>query len=1160
MRRFPASKSALLAFALLTSVVSSAAADPGLQLNQFLYRTGDSVTAVLDFFDGAGNGERGRAGIRLGSAVMLVGEQQGDVELLALRNGAGNVSTATGCTVVTASEPMQRNDGRLQLAPGERFFAYVFWQSDARPRASVAVGTSRSPNGPNVRIEAALGRVAQLGTDGQSGVLAGSEGAVEIATDHFIYHPRSDTELRRLLRATRGRIIRPGNAAGVVAIGIDPMALYAGALAPVLAFMQAKESVVASSERSAALFAAVLSLQLQGFRVAVDPALQWHGPPYAAADQAVGGGVVDYLADGGSLALSMLPGMRESWVYSWLFELDRKRVNVAFVDSGFAPNYDFRGLDTNHIWQCDFANHEPSDPTACVFAGSNGPATAPQAVGNSFFGGKSWHGTGVVTAAVGLLNNGYGGVGAAGQVGVPMLYRTDLRTYALQFSDTIRKAAIDGASVINISAGYPCRIFKVEAAPYEICNAAGRAQLLHDLWASAVSLAGTVCGPFAPICLGVAGYYASDFVDIIAEAGATDLREILTHAVADVNQRGAVVVASAGNLMTNGVACAIVDCGNHDADAYQLIPCVINGVICVGALGGSPGAYQNLHYKGASVDFYAPSNHTYVRPVPDDLPAGDPIPPLSQHEVRCCITATSSAAPVVAGIVALIEAAQPTLHNGNTQLSAAEIAAIPERIRSILDATAVQQMDVVDSALLLKIISPYAALSAAIQGSLPDANMFAGPDWARDPDVAAAGSCGTNEDPTAPNVVLSFGQTCGGSIVAVTPQAGGSAVGIHREDVDVTAWQVPADGRYRTTISVTTPARSLYGYVGINGSSGVPSGVNSDGSETFTYATLPHFAGQVVPFKVGGVRDSDNLYRLTIGVGEKLAELAPDRFDTAATHPLQFADNDTADTAAPVGIGMAPADADGWETIDSRGNKRMMLNNLNFHDASDIDWLTIRNIPSDAARDCGSVLSVNAPDDIRVNLYASYAIGSSPTPIDAHLNHASLRFRPGALPPRLVGVALESDSHAALEYSASIQLWFLNRVVCNFDRTAIVVPHRPGVRWPLAARPLDRAGRPVAEAAAPRPVILFFEHPGGALHVTGRLVAGRSFTAELADANGRRVWLREIDSSEIVSTAKGGSTLDVAENSRPAGTYYLILRSNDPLAEVEVGPMSPRFQ
>lgn len=1136
-----------LALAVLVSaglgvpVAFAGASGPGLQLNQFFYRSGDSITAIVEPDDEA-RGSRPLAGTQFGPGVLLIGEQQGDVEVLAYADGHAARSTATNQPVTVAAGPAVANDGVLQLLPGERVFAYLFWNRKGRPQASVAIGAAWGGVRPGlVRIAPELARGVQGGD--RSGVVAGTAGVVEIATDHLIYHPRSAGEQERLLRLTRGRVTKPASRLGAVGVSFDPMPLFSDSAPAILSFMGSKEVLTASSTRAAAMYAAALILQLQGFRVAVNPVMQWHGPAFSTQD-AVGNYVANYLS-GGDIRerQARLPGMREAWIYTWLFDLDHERVKVAFIDSGFAPNRDFRGLTAGTIWQCDYVDKETSDPSACAFGGALGPAVGNQTVGNSFVGEKTWHGTGVVTAGVGILNNGYGGAGSGGQVGVPMLYRVGLRTYALQMGDVIGAAARDGAAVINISAGFPCRIFKVAAAPYEICNAAGRAQFLHDLWASAMALANTVCGPFplSLICLGTAAYLKSDLVDIIADAGAADVRANLASAVAEANQKGVVIVASGGNIVTDGFLCTIIDCDDHNADHYQLIPCVVDGVICASALFGTPGTYRNSEFFGSTIRVWAPTEHAYYSPLPDTIPPGDPFPPVSDHLRVRNVGGASGAAPVVSGAAALLVAAQPNLNRTNPQLTASEVASIPGRIQTIIESTAVRTADAQDPSLELRILNPYAAMRVAFQGTLPDPVEFAGPRWFLDPDTPTLGECGTDEGLAFPNVVLALNESCGGSIVTIMPGEGITAPMTVRADIDITGWRVPGDGRYRTTITVTSPSRSKYGYVGIDGDLGELVAVSPDGSEAYNYMSLPYFPQDVPRIRIRGIQLSDNVYRIAVGAGERLPDLLPDRFDDANTHPLNIANNDIMANAAPIGRGLAPGDPDGWEGVGSGGSKRISLSGLNFHTSQDVDWFLLKNLPDDLGRNCGSVLSVTAPDDIVVQIYAAQAPSSTPMLASEGRKVASLIFGPNTPPGAEVYLALKSQSHAALEYGVTIQLTYINPVACQFARTATLAPMPPILRWPLAARP----------------AALFFDHLNGALRVWGRLLAGASATVELLDPNGRRVWLREIGDREIGAAARGGLSLDVTTESLPPGTYHLLLRSADPTADFEVGHGPP---
>src|SRR5581483_11153674 len=107
--------------------------------------------------------------------------------------------------------------------------------------------------------------------------------------------------------------------------------------------------------------------------------------------------------------------------------------------------------------------------------------------------------------------------GVAGQLGAPMLYKMDLHAYALEFGGAIRRATDDGAGVINISAGYPCRIL-ISVVSYQICTGPGRAQLLNDLTQAAVAVAISVCTPAgAPFCLGWALEKESNFASLVVD-------------------------------------------------------------------------------------------------------------------------------------------------------------------------------------------------------------------------------------------------------------------------------------------------------------------------------------------------------------------------------------------------------------------------------------------------------------------------------------------------------------------------------------------------------------------------------------------------------------------------------------------------------------------
>jgi hypothetical protein len=105
----------------------------------------------------------------------------------------------------------------------------------------------------------------------------------------------------------------------------------------------------------------------------------------------------------------------------------------------------------------------------------------------------------------------------------------------------------------------------------------------------------------------------------------------------EVLAAGIVLVASAGN---NGL----------DVDVHRYEPCVIPGVICVGALESWVNTAKSYSNYGASVDIWAPTDVTA-------MPDGDSPNALTTHG------GTSASSPLVAGVAAMMKAANPALNS-----------------------------------------------------------------------------------------------------------------------------------------------------------------------------------------------------------------------------------------------------------------------------------------------------------------------------------------------------------------------------------------------------------------------------------------------------------------------------------------------------------------
>src|SRR5581483_4464385 len=189
-------------------------------------------------------------------------------------------------------------------------------------------------------------------------------------------------------------------------------------------------------------------------------------------------------------------------------------------------------------------------------------------------------------------------------------------------------------------------------------------------------------------------------------------------------------------------------------------------------------------------------------------------------------------APVISGVVALLEATRSDLNPGNSQLTAAQRAAIPDRIRHLLTDNAVVTTDPADPSITLKVVNPYQSMRAAAAGILPDAEAIGGPNWFSDfaptPQDPTALVCGGQDNPAtgyAPgdSVFLTAGQSCKSSIVTIEPTEG--LGGLTRFDQDVNYWSVAAPPsllRYTTTVTVSSPPRATFGYVGLDGQNGIP--------------------------------------------------------------------------------------------------------------------------------------------------------------------------------------------------------------------------------------------------------------------------------------------------------------------------------------------------
>lgn len=948
--------------------------------------------------------------------IVVVSPETGDLEVLTAeptKHGREYRTTAPLPLAGATTEPATQLDGVLAAKPGE--FIYALFYPDY-PREPKLAGTAQvvfdvaildgglaAPQ-PQVLAELAMTDDERRPPPGGKtiGTIVEEHGLpLQLPVDELIFYPRDARDLKRFLHETRGRVVATDpvrtkpRAATSVLVQVDTSRADVQRLPVMQALMGVNRRLYVSSPEVLRLLALALTLHMEGYVIALNPRLQAMGAPQVTEHRA------PPISPGTQMTDDHFQVDR-TWTFLALREADTRRVNVGILDQGFCINPDFRGFP-GAIAECDMEGANLVEGLTRGFRCGPGVAEGPPTVNAGFFGNRTWHGNMIAATIGGVLNNGFGTQGVGGQVVQPMLFRFGLASYAFEIGLGISKAAEDGANVINVSAGYPCRLVTNLGVDPGICGTGERAAFCTLVTAGLVLATAAVCAAAAAIAaipiIGL-GLAAPVIAACIVAAAATlaasgacfatliagDPRGPMQRGVDLAAGRGVPVIANAGNILRRGdlppVIGDIIDTTDNNADDWRIIPCVLNNVICVGAADATVHdptnllvGHPNLEFVGPSVDIWAPDGANFFRP---DQTATC-TPPTDHHADSGFGGQTSAATAYVTGVVAALQAISPNL---DPQRRTADPGRIPAETLALLRQTGWPASTADGRGIL---INPRAAVEAAAAPNFRalgyDQNLnfdeTGGPsgDTQGAPfDLGVLGTTPASFTHTIHNLPAQPSNLVGFSGVASVDRdwirfgIPASPPGLRRALVEL---RVPA-----VTSPTSTTAEPLQ-LLRLDGDRhtlfGILNGVPTPLEHTDVYQTPRMLSGATSNFQVHGISGSDNVYALRVTLDPNVEPLpTPDRFDTDDLHnPLESRPrNDDPMHATWLASDNPTFPELGWHEVSTSPptvyvTNEIVLSNLNFDRPDDRDYfnlITPARVVSSTLPNCEPWITVTAPD------------------------------------------------------------------------------------------------------------------------------------------------------------------------------------------------------
>jgi Subtilase family len=881
------------AFSQGPSLVKANTSPGKMKLNKRFYSAGDMVSATLKF---------GVIAPMYQQFVVFVSPKTGDAEGLQLRNVSATELETTGNLKILIGGSPAKNDGILNAEAGEVITAYYYLKDmkNAKPvnannkkeadmicEFAFIRGTENNTAGFVINKKFALD--PNEASVNAATVLVEGQMPVQIARNQVIVYTNDAKQVKDFLEIYKGKVLgiqggaianpnsqvnalpnkaaRPGQGApAATLVEVDASSLSLGDLGQLRNFLGYKQKVYSSDEAALNLVQLCALANLEGFTVSLNPRMQYHGDigkenkeweKFFANPPGTGETLPGSFTD----TRTNIPKV---WNYMAIWDRDNTPVRLAIVDMGFAPDNDFRNAAT--MIQCEAS---PLTGIRCA----PGSALGPPTVGASLVGGRVWHGTGVHARAAGVLNNGYGTAGTGGQVAVPMIIKmSGAEAYAFSIGGAIRTAVDNGADLINVSGGFPCRALTA-LGDFSYCDPGVRGAICAVLFPVVQAGAVIACSalgwiPFAgPFLVGgcIAIATSAYITACIAQFALGNPGEVINSAVQFAKSRGVPVVVSAGNFISpESIPAELRPFANLDqrrmtVEEWEIVPAGLPDVICVGAANpASP--YANNQVFGARVDVWAPEDGVYMAPGDGNRPAG----PTNLAALQPSFGGTSAAAPFVAGLIANAMAINPQL-KGSTS---SRTGAIVSELRTLLATTAWRSAELPTDPLGRRrnLINPIAFLKAvSFAPGSPIPNFSAtvyGDNW----NIESTEST----DDVTPNVInyTRDGATRNGSIIHIPGSSGAANItDVDRYRINILSTYRPATGEMMQ-VKLRTPTGSRFGNLTVRGTGLVLIRTDIVGAneEEKIFQGSAVRAGSTVEFSVeGATPDQDNIYSLRIG-------------------------------------------------------------------------------------------------------------------------------------------------------------------------------------------------------------------------------------------------------------------------------------------------------